>query len=285
MNKVFDPCAYSDRPSAMSMLEMARADLNVFGYEGEPDNIVFCTVISDRNQMWLKTLPSHLLMRRGKCRHVWVLNALPHAEQREIINLANSARGVRVLTINSYQQTIACAYNLALLHAAMWHDAGVFVELQDDVVPPLNLIDELLGSPLDMASARHIDAPPRYEFCGEEYLPGLCYAMKRKVFNAIGFHDECFESGVDTEYGIRARRERFSLGYVPNLIVEHLGKQSANGTGSPRQYEIAMNILNAFNDAGILCGRRDTKWRERERSDWRTWSRYERVNVEVSGNE
>ncbi len=78
-----------------------------------------------------------------------------------------------------------------------------------------------------------------------EIATGCCMVIKKEVFNKIGFLDrKYFLYYEDADFGIRAKRNKYKIIYVPTSIIWHKNAGSAGGSGSVLQdYYITRNRL------------------------------------------
>ena len=142
-----------------------------------------------------------------------------------------------------------------------------FVILNNDTVPPPDLMEKLLKGSDDLAL--DLSSPVIYRYPDQNvlwsrgnhynvwtgmmsarttpgmpgslfYLPGCCLLVRSKVFEAIGlFDDSFFMYGEDVEFCHRAAYGGFHIGIVPDAVIYH--KTGAASVQNSPFYELHIN--------------------------------------------
>lgn len=128
------------------------------------------------------------------------------------------------------------------------HDFEAFLLINNDTIPPADLIEKLcrglISMHFDIASPVIYCHPERHRLWSQGnyyniwtgiithkplplpgnffYLPGCCLLINWEVFNSVGLFDEdFFMYGEDVEFCFRAVKNRFRLGVVREATVYH----------------------------------------------------------------
>jgi GT2 family glycosyltransferase len=115
--------------------------------------------------------------------------------------------------------------------------------------------EHAMAGPAVLEGDRRQNFPPRHYYPGEgmielepeldrneiAWLNGCCLMARRTVLDELaGFDEDFFLYQAETDLCLRARRAGYSLGWVPEVCVHHLHRQSQRGIS---EYEYSRRLF------------------------------------------
>lgn len=96
--------------------------------------------------------------------------------------------------------------------------------------PHIGIVTPIMFHPVTQRLLVEVMSPP-YQVTN---FHGACYAIRREVIDAVGFHDDqCDFGGEELDLSIRVRNAGWDVIQVPDLRVAHNGRQRASGSVVP----------------------------------------------------
>jgi len=195
---------------------------------------------------------------QGVDAHVWLNNGGGVALNDSLRSLAVGASRPVFLFSASSRLPIARSHNQCLRVASeKWQDADYLV-LQDDVIPAVDSAVKLAASAYDIPGGFSRTRPEstrnRQRF-GFRVIALAQMLIRNRVFKDLGYHDELFWRGVDSEYCVRAGIAGFSVGFEDGVYFDNAGRHGhaeANTTDAERMYEHSRAQLIWMKKNGLL---------------------------------
>lgn len=110
--------------------------------------------------------------------------------------------------------------------------------------------------------SRWVIAPPEAEeACRVDWVSGACMLVRAKVFQRLGLLDDgYFMYFEETDFCIRARRERWECWYVPQASVVHLVGQASGGKRLPAYVFESRRRYFVKNHGRVYAAAADFAW-------------------------
>jgi GT2 family glycosyltransferase len=219
---------------------------------------VSVSVVSYENESCVGSLLSDLRAQQGVS---WELLVFDNASSDDTVRQLSKAADVRLIA-SDRNVGYSAAHNQNIARSR-----GRYVLLLNaDVRFPPDLLARLLihldahpehamAGPTVLEGDRRQNFPPRHYYPGEgmielepeldrseiAWLNGCCLMARRAVLDELaGFDNDFFLYQAETDLCLRARRAGYSLGWVPEVSVHHLHRQSQRGIS---EYEYSRRLF------------------------------------------